>query len=185
MHIAARSTDELRAIIQTIGERKNLTQDIDTIMAGRSVHSGYLQEGIGYTINNPGKDGSRSLVKSVLALMFDAGIDPACASTATRYLIDDEAPECIFPYYQTDLVSPRVADMPLNCVYVKGDPDLRILIGYVEIFGFLRRVVRLSDEYVGDYFERCYALDPTDGPRAESRDKIGFETHIRSKKRSS
>lgn len=162
-HVTARSTDELRAIIRTIGERKKLTQNVDTIVAGRSVHSGYLQEGIEYAIKNPGTDGSRSLVKSVLALMFDAGIDPACANTATSYLKDDEASECIFPYYKTDLVSPRVADMPLNCVYVKGAPETLTLIGYVEIFGFLRRVVRLSDEYVGDYFEHCYALDPTDG----------------------
>ena len=53
--------------------------------------------------------------------------------------------------------------MPINCVYVKGDPVSRELMAYVEIFGILRAVIRLSEKYYGDYFECHYAFDPTDG----------------------
>ena len=53
--------------------------------------------------------------------------------------------------------------MPINCVYVKGDAVSRELMAYVEIFGILRAVIRLSEKYDGGYFERHYAFDPTDG----------------------
>ena len=53
--------------------------------------------------------------------------------------------------------------MPLNCVYVKGEPDTALLNWIREVFGFLRRVVWLSRTYDGGGFEHCYALDPVDG----------------------
>ena len=79
------------------------------------------------------------------------------------FLSEDTEERCFFPYYDKDLVSQREAGMPINCVYVKGDPVSRELMAYVEIFGILRAVIRLSEEYGGEYFERHYAFDPTDG----------------------
>ena len=143
--VMAGSTGELREIVQRISERRPITEDVDAIVEGRSEQTGYLREAIDYTINNPGDDGNKSLVKSVLAVTYDAGVNPDHADSAIEYLKNDGATKCIFPYYKEDLVSPRIPDMPLNCVYVKGDPSKSKLTGYVEIFGFLRRVVRLSD----------------------------------------
>ena len=161
--VIAGSTDELREIAQKINDRRPLTEDVDAILAGRSERTGYLREAVGYRINIPGDDAHKSLVKSVLALTFEAGVEPACADAAINYLTNDNAEKCIFPYYKENLVSPRISGMPLNCVYVKGDPINRKLMGYVEIFGFLRRVVRLSDAYEGKHFEHYYAIDPSDG----------------------
>ena len=59
------------------------------------------------------------------------------------YLSEDTEERCFFPYYDKDLVSQREAGMPINCVYVKGDPVSRELMAYVEIFGILRAVIRL------------------------------------------
>ena len=171
--IIAGSTDELREIARRISERRPLTKDVETIVEGRSEQTGYLREAIGYTINNPGDDGNKSLVKSVLAVTYDAGVDPAHADSAIEYLNNDDATECIFPYYKEGLVNPRIPGMPLNCVYVKGDPSKRKLMGYVEIFGFLRRVVRLSDTYEGKQFEHYYAIDPSDG----SDQQVGISLH--------
>lgn len=161
--VIAGSTDELRRVAQTINRRRPLTEDIETLLANRGIDTGYLREGIPYTINNPGTAGNKSMVKSALALIFDAGIDPACADDAVAFLKDDEAANCVFPYYVEDPVTPRVAGMPLNCVYIKGDANKCVLTGYVEFFGFLRRVIRLSSNYGGKQFEHYYALDPTDG----------------------
>ena len=79
------------------------------------------------------------------------------------YLTDGTETRCVFPYYNKDLISQRETGIPINCVYVKGDPVSRELMAYVEIFGILRTVMRLSGKYEGDYFERHYAFDPTDG----------------------
>ena len=107
------------------------------------------------------------MVKSALALLCDAQVDPDVAHNALNYLTDPDGAPCIFPYYKSDIVSPRILGMPLTCVYVKGESDTRSLIGYVEILGFLRRVVWLSHTYEGESFEHCYALDPMVGTEQE------------------
>ena len=163
VHIAAGSVEKLREIAQTLIGRRKLNQDVDRLVEGASVHSEYLDEALEHTIGTGGVEGDKSLVKSTLALLYDAQVDPSVAHIAENYLTDPEGAHCIFPYYKSDIVSPRIPGMPLNCVYVKGEPDTRCLIGYVEIFGFLRRVVWLSRTYDGEGFEHCYALDPVDG----------------------
>ena len=101
--VIAKSADDLRKIAQSIIKRTPLTEDIETIVAGRSKTRGFLREAVGYNIRNPEEDGKKSLVKSVLALMSDAGINPAHADNAIKYLTKDNAQECIFPYYKENL----------------------------------------------------------------------------------
>ena len=161
--LTARSVDELRDMARKTIERQGLSLDVETFIAGASSDTRYLQEALPHTIGPGGADGEKSLVKSALALLFEAGVDPNLADTATSYLTQDEAPTCVFPYYKTDLVSPRTQGMPLNCVYVRGDQASGTLLAYIEIFGFLRRVIRLSDKYDGEAFDYCYVMDPTDG----------------------
>ena len=163
MHIAAGSVEELREIAQTFIGRRKLNQDVDRLVEGVSEHSEYLDEALEHTIGTGGDEGDKSLVKSALALLYDAQVDTSVAHIAVNYLTDPEGVHCIFPYYKSDIVSPRIPGMPLNCVYVKGEPDTNCLIGYVEIFGFLRRVIWLSHTFEGEGFEHCYALDPIDG----------------------
>ena len=163
VHIAASSVEELREIAQTFIGRRKLNQDVDKLVEGVSEHSEYLDEALEHTIGTGGNEGDKSSVKSALALLYDAQVNPSVAHIAVNYFADPEEVHCIFPYYKSDIVSPRIPSMPLNCVYVKGEPDTSSLIGYVEIFGFLRRVMWLSRTYDGEGFEHCYAFDPIDG----------------------
>ena len=174
VHIAADSVEELREIAQTVIERRKLTQDVDRLLEAASVHSEYLNEALEYKIGTGGGEVDKSLVKSTLALLYDAQVDPSVASIAENYLTDPEGSRCIFPYYKSDIVSPRIPGMPLNCVYIKGEPDTRCLIGYVEMFGFLRRVVWLSRTYDGQGFEHCYALDPVRRDRANNLGELNL-----------
>lgn len=163
VYMAASSVEELRNIAETFIGRRNLNQDVDKLVERVSEHSEYLDEALEHRIGTGGDEGEKSLVKSALALLYDAQIDPSVAHIAVNYFADPGGVHCIFPYYKSDIVSPRIPGMPLNCVYVKGEPDTSSLIGYVEIFGFLRRVMWLSRTYDGEGFEHCYAFDPVDG----------------------
>jgi hypothetical protein len=163
MHISSNSVEELREIAQTFIGRRKLNQDVDKLVEGVSEHSEYPDEALEHTIGTGGDEGDKSLVKSAFALLYDAQVDPSVAHIAVNYFADPEEVDCIFPYYKSDIVSPRIPGMPLNCVYVKGEPYTSSLIGYVEIFGFLRRVMWLSRTYDGEGFEHCYAFDPIDG----------------------
>ena len=162
-------------------ERQGLSLDVETFIAGASSGTRYLQEALPHTIGSGGADGEKSLVKSALALLFEAGVDPNLADAATSYLTQDEAPTCVFPYYKTDLVSPRTQGMPLNCVHVRGDQASGTLLAYIEIFGFLRRVIRLSDKYDGEAFEHCYVMGPHGRRRTTGHNHARPDSRTRSR----
>ena len=132
-------------------------------MEAATVRSRYIDEPYLLLDGDWGPDHYKSLVKPAQARICYAGLDPSSAEIALAYLTGDTEERCFFPYYNKDLISQREAGMPINCVYVKGDAVSRELMAYVEIFGILRAVIRLSEKYDGDYFERHYAFDPTDG----------------------
>ena len=163
LRITAASKDELRKSLQKINDRRNLGLDVAAFVEASTVSSRYIDEP--YLLFDPswGPDHYKSLVKSALALVCHAGLDPSSAEIALAYLTSDTEERCFFPYYNKDLITQREAGMPINCVYVKGDAVSRELMAYVEIFGILRAVIRLSEKYDGDYFERHYAFDPTNG----------------------
>ena len=164
LRVTAASKDELRKSVQKIKDRRNLDLDIEAFVEAATVSSRYIDEP--YLLFGPsswGHDHYKSLVKSALALVSHVGLDPSSAEIALAYLTSDTEERCFFPYYKKDLITQREAGMPINCVYVKGDTVSRELMAYVEIFGILRAVIRLSEKYDGDYFERHYAFDPTDG----------------------
>ncbi len=163
LRITAASKDELRKSVQKIKDRRNLDLDVETFVEDATVSSTYIDEPYLLLDVNWGPDHYKSLVKSALALVCCAGLDPSDAEIAMAYLTGDTEEKCFFPYYNKDLVTQREAGMPINCVYVKGDPVSRELMAYVEIFGILRSVIRLSEKYDRDYFERLYAFDPTNG----------------------
>lgn len=165
--VAARSLEELRRIIQTYNDRHGLGIDVESTLANATTNVRYVDELIELETGGWGPEEYRSLVKSALALIFRAGLDPGSAEIALAYLTGDAEFRCFFPYYNRDLVRNREAGMPINCVHVKGDPVTHELMAYVEIFGILRSVIRLSEQYTGDYFEDQYAFDPTDGYELE------------------
>ena len=137
--------------------------DVDAFVEAATVRSRYIDEPYLLFDISWGPDHYKSLVKSALALVCHAGLDPSSAEIALAYLTSDTELRCFFPYYNRDLISQREAGMPINCVYVKGDAVSRELMAYVEIFGILRAVIRLSENYEGEYLDHCYAFDPTDG----------------------
>ena len=163
VRITASSKGELRKSVQTIKDRKGLDLDVETFVEDATVSSTYIDEPYLLLDIDWGPNHYKSLVKSALALVCCAGLDSSDAEIAMAYLTGATEARCFFPYYSKDLVSQREVGMPINCVYVKGDPVSRELMAYVEIFGILRAVIRLSERYYGDYFERHYAFDPTDG----------------------
>ena len=163
LRITAASKDELRKVVQKVKDRRELDLDVEAVVEAATVSSRYIDEPYLLLDADWGPEHYKSLVKSALALVCYAGLDPSSAELARAYLTGTAEGRCFSPYYNKDLISQREAGMPINCVYVKGDAANGELMAYVEIFGILRAVIRLSEKYDGDYFECQYAFDPTDG----------------------
>jgi hypothetical protein len=125
--------------------------------------SEYLVEPINFSLSFGGLETGRSLVKSALALVVDAGVDFNECKTAREYLLNDGAEPCFGYFYSLDPIVNRPEGVPLHCIYVKGVPETKMILGYVEFYGHKRILVCLSDSYTGGSFENIYALNPIDG----------------------
>lgn len=107
----------------------------------------------------------RSLVKSTVALVFDADIDTSQCDLALDYLRSNDGEPCFGYYYVRgrDLVINRPAKSPFHCVHVIGCSSDSTLLGYVEFYGLWRMVLCLSETYTGEGFSHTYTIDPVSG----------------------
>ena len=99
-----------------------------------------------------GPSANRSIVKSAVALACEAGLKPTDCDIAIEYLRNEESEydeDGFWDYYQEDLVKNREDGLPLHCVHVAACPDSGLLLGYVEYYGMVRRVIVLSKAYKG------------------------------------
>lgn len=112
-----------------------------------------------------GKKAGMSLVKSAVALVHDAGVDPRVCDLALEYLMQDNAPPCFGYFYDKDKdpVVNRPVKKPFHCVYVKGDSGAGTILEYVEFFSLHRMVLCLSQCFSGRDSTHSYAIDPIKG----------------------
>ena len=161
--ITVGSERDLRKVLNNLNKRYNQSIDVERVVAENPLQSHYLNDPMRLKIGLGGVYSDKSMATSALTMAAYAGVNPQDTPLIPSYLRGDTDLPCIDPYYMRDPVLNRVPGMPLNCVYVAGAPDCRRLVAYVEIYGVLKRVVCLSDTYMGRAFDDCYAFDPTDG----------------------
>ena len=167
IRIHARTMRELRSLMN--GMRRKYpslkTKSLDDLMTTAKAASQYDSDWTAFNLEFGGAKAGRSLVKSAVALAYDAGIDPNNCDLALDYLLNEEAEACFGFYYDhdRDLVINRPEKKPFHCVSVKGDPETRTILGYVELFSLHRAVMCLSESYSGRAFASVYAIDPVNG----------------------
>ncbi|MDE0105656.1 MAG: HNH endonuclease [Bryobacterales bacterium] len=163
--IHARTMPELRKILSRL--KKKYTQiDLDEVLKRASPKQEYLSEPYGVSLTVGGSLAGRAIVKSCLAMVYDAGVEIGCCDDAESYLLKEGTP-CFGYYYERDVVSNRPEKAIFHCIYVSGDPKKRQLLAYVEYFSWLRIVVCLSQNYDGPSISHCYAVDPVTGKDLE------------------
>ena len=131
--------------------------------------SHYSSDPFEITFDFGGTGSGRSLVKSAVALVYDAGVDPRKYDLALNYLLNEEEEACFGYYYDSnnDFVINRPSNSPFHCVYVKGCSATSTLVGYIEFYSLWRLVLCLSESYVGHDFTNIYAVDPIKGKQMD------------------
>ena len=140
-------------------------RSVDDLMSSAQERSYYSPDPIGFSLEFGGEKAGKSLVKSAVALVYDAGIDPKVCDLALDYLVKGDAQPCFGYFYDKDrdLVVNRPVEKPFHCVYVKGDSGTGTILGYVEFYSLHRMVLCLSESYTGRDFTNLYAIDPIKG----------------------
>ena len=121
---------------------------------------------MGIKIDVGGPNADRSIVKTVVALACEAGLRPGDCDLAMEYLRNEDIEyeeDGFWDYYQEDLVKSREIGLPIHCVYVTAIPSKRVLLAYLEYFGWVRRVICLSRRYSGKSISRMYSINPVNG----------------------
>lgn len=124
------------------------------------------------TINNPvleigapfgGEGVGYSAVKSACALAAYHGLDVDAYDLSAQFLRGDITEPVYNFLYHRDIVLNRPDNHLFHCVAVKSDLNKKLLLGYVEYFGFGRLVIILSERYTGEEISATYAIDPAEG----------------------
>ena len=163
--IQARTMKELRTIVS--GLQKRYPQiDIDEILRKETSVKEYSAYPYEISLNFGGLLAGRSVVKSCLALAYDAGLNINNCEHAKSYLLSD-GDACFGYFNEYDVVKGRPKRTFFHSVYVCGNPARKQILAYVEYFGFQRIVACLSSNYVGEAFSHGYTIDPVTGKELE------------------
>ncbi|WP_274240089.1 MULTISPECIES: HNH endonuclease [unclassified Enterobacter] len=160
--IMARDINEARKMVNGL-KRKYKSLDEELVLNQLEQKQEYLTEPLQVTMSFGGPKAGRSIVKTALALAYEAGITPSACTNALEYLQNDSKEACFGFYYSEDLILNRPIKTPLHCVSIYGNPTSGLLIAYVEYFGIQRLICCLSDNYSGEELSRTYALNPITG----------------------
>ena len=159
--IHARTMREFKSMVAGL-KKKHPQIDIDEVIKRADRKREYLREPYAIAPNVGGSLAGRAMIKSCLAMVYDAGLDIGHCKEAESYLLKEGTP-CFGHYNERDVVKNRPEETFFHCVHVCGDPNERQLLAYVEYFGWLRIVACLSNNYEGIAFSHCYAIDPVAG----------------------
>ena len=118
-------------------------------------------------------EAERSIVKSLVAMAAYHGIDIENLEHAREYLLSDGSP-CFGWLNDVDIVVNRPPERFFHCVFIRGDPENKQILGYVEYFGYQRFVACLSSNYNGDPIDCGYAIDPVTGEELALRVELAI-----------
>jgi len=170
--VEARSLKEARKMLKGF-KRKYPEADIENAIAEE--RNQYVNGALHFDLSFGGIASGRSIVKTALALAFDAKVNIQHCVRANEYLLDEKGEACFGYYYERDLVKERPIDTVFHCVSVQGDPKTKLLLGYVEYFSIYRMVVCLSTNYQGDEVSRTYAINPMTGKEVDLEINLPFK----------
>ena len=136
--------------------------NIEELLSQATLTEEHLEEFLHLSHQLGGPFSGRSIIKTCLALAYDAGLSRNDCSHAIEYLVSD-GHACFGYYNETDPVVLRPKNTPLHCVYVCADATSGLVLSYAEYFGFQKIVACLSSNYNGSTRENCYAVNPLTG----------------------
>ncbi len=163
--IHARTLRELRRMVSGL-KKKHPQVDVDEVISRADLRREYSREPYAISLNVGGPLAGRAMIKSCLAMVYDAGYDIGHCEEAANFLLKGGRP-CFGYYSERDVVRNRPKEIFFHCVHVCGDPKKGLLLAYVEYFGWLRIVACLSNNYKGKTFSHCYAIDPVSGGKLD------------------
>lgn len=166
IQIQARDMSEAKKMLKGVA-RKYPKVNIDSLLEQAKPQSSYCSDMINFELSFGGSEAGRSIIKSALAIIIDAGKSVESCLLGIEYLRNKKAEACFGYYYEKDLIINRPEGVPFHCVSVEAGANSGLILCYIEYFGIQRVVGCLSKNYNGESFKHTYAIDPITGLELE------------------
>jgi len=177
LEISARSHKEAKEIITGLKRKKypglSIPIDIDSLEYNES----YIDGALHIPMAVGGKQAGKSVVKSCLALAYNAGLSGLDYSKIKKYFSDEIQPCHVWAYCYQDYIRNRGKFNIIHCVHVEASSKNRNIIGYIEYFSAFKFVVLLSDNYLGNDISATYGIDPLSGCEVDIDIYIDLPNH--------
>ncbi|WP_454870169.1 HNH endonuclease [Pseudomonas lini] len=163
--VQSNSTKEARRMLKGLLKKENLmASSVDGTFEEEYVSE---KTNVNFHFDVSGPKAGRSLIKSVYLFGIHLGLQKSALERAWKYLSVNPSPQCFGPYYDKDIFLSRPRDVPLHVVAIKGCPKENFLYGYLELFGIVRILVLLSEDYRGGEFQSSHILNPITGTEVD------------------
>jgi len=99
----------------------------------------------------------RSVCKMAINYYIYNQGNPSFIKHLIPYIKDGECSDCVWYYYPENPVHNNQEF--IHTLFIKGDPDEKILYAYIELFNTFNLIVMLSDFYDGTAIQKSYSFD--------------------------
>jgi hypothetical protein len=178
INITARTLAEAEGMLEGL-QRKYPALDVSQGIATAQRHLAY-PAAIRMSLRIGGSLAGRSLVKSTVCLAAAQGVDARACDESRAFLCDNtnDGRACFQFFYDHDVLVNRPPNVPLHCVAVSNRGAGGQMLGYVELYGTFRILVRLAKDYCGNDIHSVYAVDPTTGREFQTEVNLNIASDV-------
>ncbi|MDQ2098551.1 MAG: HNH endonuclease [Tychonema bourrellyi B0820] len=157
LYISAKDKPQMREILTGL-KRKYPLLNVEELVNSAVAR----QEDIPPVIINLsfGEEEFRSVCKMAINFYMYHDGERDLISHLIPYIKDGCENQYVGYYYPDELIAAsNSSESFIHTLYIEGNPQEKILYGYIELYSAFRLIILLSDSYEGDFFQKVYSFN--------------------------
>jgi hypothetical protein len=158
LSISAKNKAQMREVLTGLKRKYPLLNNVEEIVKNAVIR----QEHIPPVIINLlfGEEELRSVCKMAINFYMYHGRKRDLIAHLIPYIQVGCENQYVNYYYPDELIAKsNLNDAFIHTLFIKGDPQEKVLYGYIELYNAFRLIVLLSDSYDKDFFQEVYSFD--------------------------
>lgn len=162
--ISARNIAEAAHIIQKL-KSKEPTLDTENWEQKIVETKKRMDDSLHFEIEFGGVNFFRTIAKIAINYYLFIGGDRKYIKNTVQYIKGVQTEETDFIHYHIESGQTMILDTleVCHCIHVKGDKESRLLYVYIELFNAISFIVKLSENFEEESFEKTYCIDVIEG----------------------
>ena len=159
LSIIANNEKKFRQVLSGLKRKKYPQLDIEKTIESAQRSSKYLDDPISFKSTIGGKEAFKSIVKTAINYFILKKGERVYIKHLLAYLENKEELDVVWIHYPDDLIYAPIENEVSHIIKVVGNPTEKILYAYIELFNLHNFIVKLNDNYDGQYINETYVFD--------------------------